>query len=291
MINRETWIAHKAKYKCYKQNKGKRNLVESISCERYEFCVKYIVKNVSIDHFRTLDDKVVENIFDLHYDVDTAGNFNAVLSALAMKESPFNRTKLENYATDFTEALLLNPTFLDPFSGGTTEELINLIFISGLQPVGFRTRVSQFGTKEIDMTYEAIRKSLPRYQESIDMGFMDPRSPVAKATMQSTTVTPKASTPFKQKREYDCNHCNQPGHDQKSCPYRDECLHCKTKAHQYWKKGCPLFDAWAAKKDAARAKAGQAPFKAHSVIVQPGALDEVAALRLEILELQKALKV
>ena len=66
---------------------------------------------------------------------------------------------------------------------------------------------------------------------------------------------------------------------------------CKTKAHQYWKPGCPLFDAWAAKKDAARAKAGQPPFKAHSAIVQPAASDEVAALRLEILEFQKALKV
>ena len=115
MINRETWIAHKATYRCYKQNGGKRSFVESISCERYIFYVKYVVKKTSVAHFKTLSDLVVENIFDLNCDVDAAGNYTSVLSALTMKESPFNRTKIENYATDFTEALLLNPTFLDPF--------------------------------------------------------------------------------------------------------------------------------------------------------------------------------
>ena len=291
VINRETWIAHKAKYRCYKQNNGRRSLVESICCERYEFCVRYIVKNISVEHFKTLDNMVVENIFDLHYDVDIAGNYNVVLSALAMKEGPFNRTKVENYATDFTEALLIHPTFSDPFAGGTTEELINVIFIAGLQPMGFRQRVSQFGSKEVDTTYEAIRKVLPRYQESVDMGFVHPDLPVAKATTQPNIHKPKASMSFKPKVVYDCNHCKQPGHDQHSCPFKDECLQCKTKAHRYWKPGCPLFDKWAAGKDAARAKAGQPPFKANSAIVQPAALDEVAALRLEILELQKAMKV
>ena len=29
MINRVTWIAHKARYRCYKKNNGRRNLVDS----------------------------------------------------------------------------------------------------------------------------------------------------------------------------------------------------------------------------------------------------------------------
>ena len=105
----------------------------------------------------------VENIFDVHYNIDTAGNFNDVLSALAMKEGPFNRTKVENYATDFTEALLRHPTFLDPIAGGTTKVLIDDIFLSGLQPAGFRAKVKQFGTKEVDASCISISKVLPKY--------------------------------------------------------------------------------------------------------------------------------
>ena len=229
------------------------------------------------------------NFFDVHYDVDVAGNYSSVLSALTMKEILFNRTNIENYATEFTEALILHPTFLDPFAGGTTEEKINIIFMNGLQPEGFRNRTIQFGSKAVDTTYEAIRQILPKYQELVNMGLGDPSSIVAKATMQPLKGKQQAGS--REKKEYNCNNCGQPGHDQKNCPFKDECLQCKTKAHCYWKKGCPLFDAWAAKKDAARARAGQPPFQAHSVIVQAAALDEVAALRLEILELQKAMKV
>ena len=96
------------------------------------------------------------NTFHLHYDVDSAGDFNAVVSALAMKEGPFSRTKVKNYTTDVTEALLLNPNYLNPFAGGTAEDLTNVIFISGLQPIGFRKSVSQFGTKDVDTSYEAM---------------------------------------------------------------------------------------------------------------------------------------
>ena len=87
---------------------------------RYAFCVKYI----RVEHFKTLDDMVVENILDAHYNVDVGGNYNAVISLLAMKEGPFNEAKDENYAIDFTKALLLDSIFINPFSGGTTEELI-----------------------------------------------------------------------------------------------------------------------------------------------------------------------
>ena len=159
-------------------------------------------------------------IFDLHYDVDTAGDFNTVLSTLAMKQGPFSRTKVKNYSTDFIEALLLNPNYIDPFAGGTTEELINIIFISGLQPLGFRKRVSQFGTKDVDSSYDAIQKVLPRYQDSIDVGFTQPDLPVVKAPAQPFIHKQKASMSFRPKVTYDCNHCKQPGHDQKSCPFK-----------------------------------------------------------------------
>ena len=121
------------------------------------------------------------------------------------------------------------------------------------------------------------------------MNRLVPNCSVAKATTRPAIGKAKQQT--ESKKVYNCNNCGQPGHDQKSCPFKDECLQCKTKAHCYWKQGCPLFDAWAAKKDAARAKAGYPPFKANVAIEAPGVLDEVAALKLEILELQKALKV
>ena len=97
VINRETWIAHKAKYRCYKQNNGRRTLVESICCERYEFCVRYIVKNISVEHFKKLDNMVVENIFDVHYDVDVAGNYNVVLSVTGPKLRIMQRISLRHY--------------------------------------------------------------------------------------------------------------------------------------------------------------------------------------------------
>ena len=239
VINRETWIAHKPKYRCYKQNRGKHNLVESICCERYEFCVKYIVKNISVNHFKTLSDDIVENIFDVHFHVDKASDYESVLLALAMKEGGgFNRTKIENYTTDFLEALLLNPTYRDPFHGGTTDELLNEIFIAGLQPVGFRKRISKFGTKDIDSTYDAVQDVLPKYQEMIHMGFAQPNSPVVKAPVQhQQRENQKVKDNFQQYNKDACPHCNEPGHYTKTYPFRDECLKCKTKAHKYWTKG------------------------------------------------------
>ena len=78
-------MTHKPNYRCYKQNGGKHNLVESICCERYEFRVKYIVK--------TLSDSIVENIFDEHYHVDKGSDYELMISALAMKNvSRFNKS-------------------------------------------------------------------------------------------------------------------------------------------------------------------------------------------------------
>ena len=135
-------------------------------------------------------------------------------------------------------------------------------------------KVTQFVTKEVDGTYEAMRKILQKYRQSIDMGFLHPDSSVAKATTQPFIPKAKVSMAFRQKLIYDCNPCKQSGHDQKSCPFKEGCLHCKTKTHRYWGKGFPFYEAWAAKKDTGRAQAGLPPFpgkKAHSTILQPGA--------------------
>ena len=59
--------------------------------------MKYIVKNISISNFKTLSDDIVEIIFDAHFHVDKASDYDSVHLALAMKESGgFNRTKIGN---------------------------------------------------------------------------------------------------------------------------------------------------------------------------------------------------
>ena len=79
VINGEAWLAHKPKYRCYKQNNDKHNFVASISCERYEFCVKYIVKNIRVSRFKTLSDNIAENIFDVHFYVKKGSEYKTVL--------------------------------------------------------------------------------------------------------------------------------------------------------------------------------------------------------------------
>ena len=143
-----------------------------------------------------------------------------IIMSIQLKGRSFRQDEGRFFKADFIEALLLHPNYIDPFAGGTTEELINIIFISGLQPLGFRKRVSQFGTKDVDSSYDAIQKVLPRYQDSIDMGFTQPDLPVVKYPAQPFIHKQKASMSFRPKVTYDCNHCKQPGHDQKSCPFK-----------------------------------------------------------------------
>ena len=76
----------------------------------------------------------------------------------------------------------------------------------------------------MDASYEAMKQIMSKYQESSDMGFIHPDSPVAKATTHPSIPKPKASMAVQPKFTYNCNHCKQPGHDQHSCPFRDECL-------------------------------------------------------------------
>ena len=104
-----------------------------------------------------------------------------MLSALRTKEVHFSRTLIELYCGDFLDALGENPNFLDPENGGTTMKLINVMFISGLKSDLFRENIERHGTEDAISTYKAIKKLLPEFQESINLGLFLPTQQVQKA--------------------------------------------------------------------------------------------------------------
>ena len=258
-ITRESWIDFKPRYTTYKHSKGRRTMAQLVNPLKINFCAKYIF-DIPPSDFLLMNDAVFTNILDSNFDIEKASDHNKVLSALKMKENNFNRTLIEVYCCEFLDALEKNPNFRDPENGGTTEKLINVIFVSGLKSDLFRQNIERHGTEDTAATYKAIKNLLPKFQESINMGFN-----LQSVQHSSNHKTPSAEKPpyAEVKHSVNCQNCGEPGHTFRACPFRAECKKCKTKSHAYWSSQspqCPLFTAWKAKDDAQRAKNGLPPF-------------------------------
>ena len=86
-----------------------------------------------------------------------------------MRPKEFARVDVEDYCTAFLGALQKNPNFLNPDCGGAHPKIINRMFLSGIQTSHFRARTQKYDTENVKETFAAIKKVLPKYQESISM--------------------------------------------------------------------------------------------------------------------------
>ena len=135
-------------------------------------------------------------------------------------------------------------------------------------------------------------ETLPEYQRSTDMGMVPAamrleKTPQADLKMKTSTCSPKppgTAMPFKSAEEKPCFHCDQPGHRHFNCPYKNECLRCKTKDHAYWAPGVCGWRKDVQKKFSVDKK----QVKAMSAVAQESSV--VAALQLELEQLRAALK-
>ena len=87
---------------------------------KIHFCSRFIFEILPSD-FSLIDDSLFSNIFDSHFDIQTADYYNKVLPALKTKESIFNRTLIEIYSSEFLDTRKKNPSLTDPENSGTTE--------------------------------------------------------------------------------------------------------------------------------------------------------------------------
>ena len=162
-LNQPTYITWRASYKVYKQKKGIRRMVELIDSSLQEFCAVFICE-LSLEEFLILENSDFTSILDKHFNIQDANNYENTLSALYMEVKEFSRADIENYCTNFLGTLLKNPTFTNPDCGGADEEIINQMFLTGLQTSHFRKRFQKFNTKKVNATYSAITKTLPKHQ-------------------------------------------------------------------------------------------------------------------------------
>ena len=239
-LNQKAWIAWKAYYKGYKQSNGKDNMVEMMEPDVQEYCAEYICE-IELKEFLLLENSEISDILDNNFDISTANYYETTLKALYMEPKNFSREDVEDYCMAFLGALTKNPNFTDPDSGGTSPKVINKMFLKGLQTSHFRERIEKHDTETVTATLAAIKKVLPKYQESIAMDMVPlvrstpPQLAMVKArqSTSSSTTSAAGSAPFKS-QQHTCQNCNQPGHRYAKCP--SKCVRCPpgTPVHDYW---------------------------------------------------------
>ena len=175
--------------------------------------------------------------------MDNASNYETTLSALYMKPKDFCRADIEDYCTTFLSTLLKNPTFVKPEDGGADQEIINDMFIAGIQTSHFRERINKFNCKNVNATYAAIKTVLPKYQDSLAMDLVPTtKTPPPPHGKFKPAFTPKPSSalPFvvadgSTKPSYrPCHNCDKTGHAYTVCPIPYVRCPPGTPAHKYW---------------------------------------------------------
>ena len=167
-MNQTAYIAWKAYCKVYKQNKGKDKMVDLMEPSAQEYCAEYICA-IELVEFLLLENSELTDILDNYFDINEANYYESTLLTLYMKPKEFSRDDVENYCAGFLGALQKNPNFQDPDCGGASPKLINKMFLAGLQTSHFRERIKKYDTETVKATLSAIKKVLPRYQESFAM--------------------------------------------------------------------------------------------------------------------------
>ena len=233
-MNQKVYIDWKARCKNYRQRKGKDKMVDLMDSDMQEYCAEYICE-LELDDFLLLENSEITDLLDTFFDINEANYYESTLVTFFMKPKEFSRVDVEDYCTAFLGALQKNPNFLNPDCGGAHPKIINRMFLAGLQTSHFRLRIEKYDTETVKGTLTAIKKVLPRYQESIAMDmvpsvkFCPPQQVMTKArssTLPSTTSS-AAGAPSQSQTKI-CNNCNKQGHTHWNC-------NCNKPGHTHWK--------------------------------------------------------
>ena len=151
----------------YIQKDGIQLIVARIQLSKLKIIAEFIAE-CELGELLKFSDLEITTLLDKHFGVDISTSYSSVLKGLAMPIVVFSQPAIQKYTTAFLQALTENPNFRDFDAGGADEEIINDIFLAGLQSEHFRSTLVRYNSKNIKATFRAIKNELPKYQVSLD---------------------------------------------------------------------------------------------------------------------------
>ena len=237
-ITAALWIVHRVRFKAYKDEDGVESLYQSFDIDLREYIAEDLL-NITLDEMKDLTDEELSEQLNNYYRLEKGSGYLTVLSNLSMvKTTKFSRDAIEKYASVFMRTIKRNPNFSDPKKGGAHPEVINEIFISGIQPPDFVLAMERHRTKTAKDTQQALASAIPLFEEMVNQGGYNP---VVKPAPKIANTMLFQRSPTTSPGTRNCPHCERPGHGYRDCPSKDQCLRCKTKAHKYWDFGTCLY--------------------------------------------------
>jgi len=148
------FLHFKPLFEAYKAQNGSRDLAQLLSVQaKNVLCITY---NKLITDFNLVNDSDLMYLLEQHFQVLDTNDYRSKLQAVYMDQiKTVDIDKSQLYVQKFLNILVNNPTYKDPQMGGGTAKQINILFISGFQPAGFKSLVQDFGTENI---YETVQK-------------------------------------------------------------------------------------------------------------------------------------
>jgi len=150
------FMIFKPLFEAYKAQNGSRNLAQLLSVPtKNVLCVIY---DKQLTDFNLVDDSQLMTLLEHHFQVLDTNDYRSKLQAVYMDPNKFKYVEIDQtqlYVQKFLNILVNNPSYKDPQMGGGTPKQINILFIAGFQPPGFKSLVQDFGTESI---YETVQK-------------------------------------------------------------------------------------------------------------------------------------
>ena len=172
-LTTEAYVKFKSDNDTYRQKNGNQKIIDRIQPAKLKIIAEYFAE-CELDELVNFTDLEISTLLDKQFDVDISTSYSTVLSGLAMTGFVFSRTAIQKYTTSFLQSLTENPNFRNPAAGGADEEVINQIFLNGLQTEHFRSTLGRYNLKDVKSTYRAIKIEIPVYQRALDSGMVPP---------------------------------------------------------------------------------------------------------------------
>jgi len=160
------FMIFKPLFEAYKAQNGSKDLAQLLSVQaKNVLCITY---NKDITDFNLVDDTTLMVLLERHFQVLDTNDYRSKLQALYMEPlKHVHIDKCQLYVQKFLNMLVNNQPYSDSSKGGGTPKQINLLFINGFQPPGFKSLVQDLGTENISDTvtklnvlYTDIRTSI-----------------------------------------------------------------------------------------------------------------------------------
>ena len=229
-LTTEAYVKFKSDNDTYRLKKGNQNIIDRIQPAKLKIIAEYFAE-CELDELVNFTDLEISTLLDKQFDVDISTSYSTVLSGLAMTGFVFSRTAIQKYTTSFLQSLTENSNVRNPAAGGADEEVINQIFLNGLQTEHFRSTLGRYNLKDVKSTYRAIKIEIPVYQRALDSGMVPPVQRIEKAfqaTLKPKTPSGPTSTAsaLPSQSAHPCHNCDQWGHTWYKCPQKANCLKC-----------------------------------------------------------------